>query len=295
MGEHSKMNTSFSRFLDELEEDEQIKRDRNEDSYYLELFYSLLRTESKKQLLEQWRKACKDKEADLTAHWEKDYLRLFTKEERLDVFSDYMEQTKIILERIKRETLPILKKQKNGFYEYGRWYNGKEQKLVPLEWQVVTEKSGELLLTTTKAIDCMPYEAGPDETAWEQCSLYQWLNKDFWETAFNTKEQNAVHKNPDAVFLLSRKEIDLYLKQTKMRQITATEYAHDRGALLSSDNKCCWWWLRTKGSYEGIVMVVYPSGMIDENRVKAKDHRIGVRPAIWVDKAMVLEVKDDNV
>lgn len=280
----------FSEFLDALEVENGLKRDPSLDAYYLDSFLSLLKNVSKGMQLVQWENYKKGKEADLTPYWEKDVVRAYNKEERNHIFSIYRNQTNQIRAEEAQKNKPAMKINSRGYYEYGRWIQNADEKNTPLEWRIVTENDNHILLATVQAIDCRPFDEDPGEIRWHNSSLYKWLNQEFFETAFEGNEKAAIVSNPDRIFLLSKEEVDEHMNVEIMRQVSASSYAQHRGALSSKENGCCWWWLRSSGSNNNSVVVVYPSGLIDETRVKPNDRRIGVRPAIWIDKAKVLEV-----
>lgn len=145
-----------------------------------------------------------------------------------------------------------------GQYEQdGNTGNGKE----PIEWEILTEKDGKMLLISKYILDCQPYNTESTEVTWETCSLRQWLNNDFYNTAFNESDQKLIEtttlSNPDnpfggkggnstddKVFCLSMEEVYSYLDilyETDnpysnfcfsldfLREVT--QYARDRGVV----------------------------------------------------------------
>lgn len=112
-----------------------------------------------------------------------------------------------------------------GQYEQdGNTGNGKE----PIEWEILTEKDGKMLLISKYILDCQPYNTESTEVTWETCSLRQWLNNDFYNTAFNESDRELIEtttlSNPDnpfggkggnstddKVFCLSMEEVYSYL------------------------------------------------------------------------------------
>lgn len=146
-----------------------------------------------------------------------------------------------------------------GQYEQdGNTGNGKE----PIEWEILTEKDGKMLLISKYILDCQPYNTESTEVTWETCSLRQWLNNDFYNTAFNESDRELIEtttlSNPDnpfggkggnstddKVFCLSMEEVYSYLDilyETDnpyggdfcfsldfLREVT--QYARDRGVV----------------------------------------------------------------
>lgn len=88
-----------------------------------------------------------------------------------------------------------------GSYEQdGDLSNGPE----PIEWEVISEEDGRMLLISLHVLDCQPYNTEPASVTWETCSLRSWLNNDFLNTAFSEAEQNSILtttlSNPDNTY-----------------------------------------------------------------------------------------------
>ena len=75
--------------------------------------------------------------------------------------------------------------------------NGKED----IEWIVLSNKKGKLLLLSQYMLDCIPYNNKYGDFTWETCSLRKWLNKQFYKNAFTDEEKTKIVKvklpNPD--------------------------------------------------------------------------------------------------
>lgn len=112
-----------------------------------------------------------------------------------------------------------------GHYEQdGDTSNGPE----PVEWEVLEESDGRMLLISRYVLDAMPYNTEKTDVTWEKSSIRQWLNDDFYNNAFDADEQKGIVKvklsNPnnacwgtkggkdteDHVFLLSAEELRKY-------------------------------------------------------------------------------------
>ena len=204
--------------------------------------------------------------------------------------------------------------QANSFVSFGHYEqdndlsNGKE----PIEWIVLMVKNKKALLLSRYGLDAQPFDnPGKRDAAWETCTLRTWLNEDFLQAAFDTKEQGAIvltsvnnskeegfgawvretEKNTrDKVFLLSYREVfrvyfgvygvdDFYrsAKPTLFAQARAAEMAN---SLYSADEAFCWW-LRSPGRDQYYVATVEKDGSrSDNNRM---NRCVCVRPAVWVD------------
>ena len=137
------------------------------------------------------------------------------------------------------------------------------------------------------------------------CGIRNWLNGDFFATAFSEKEQEAIIQAPvpsrpedgyseynpanygttnDRVFLLSYKEVTRYFPNQQDRKITGTEYARAKGARFGGFTTIgigeTDWWLRSPGkaSIDAAFINVY--GNTDTKNAITKQ---GIRPALWVD------------
>ena len=102
--------------------------------------------------------------------------------------------------------------------------NGPEE----IEWEVLDIRDGKALILSKYTLDCQPYSSYPDKGTWEECSLREWLNDDFLNSAFSPAEQEIINitklkneDNPlyqtsggadteDLVFLLSLQDIEYY-------------------------------------------------------------------------------------
>ncbi|MCR5596856.1 MAG: DUF6273 domain-containing protein [Lachnospiraceae bacterium] len=88
-----------------------------------------------------------------------------------------------------------------GSYEQdGDTSNGPE----PIEWEVLDKSDGKLLLISRYILDCPPYNTEDADVTWETCTLRNWLNNDFYNTAFSTAEKDRVItanlSNPDNAY-----------------------------------------------------------------------------------------------
>ena len=174
--------------------------------------------------------------------------------------------------------------------------NGKEN----IEWLVLAKENNRVLVISNKALDCRAYQANSLSYAtWEKCSLREWLNNDFFNTAFSDDEKAVIptvtvsaDKNPtyntdpgnatqDQVFLLSIVEAKKYFSSDSARQCSPTDYAVANGAYKSNDN-ICWWWLRSSGCNQDYAAFVYSNGNIFEDGYYILNSHRAVRPAMWI-------------
>ena len=91
-----------------------------------------------------------------------------------------------LLENIKAGNIVVF-----GHYEQDNSAdNGNEE----IEWVVLEVRDEKALLISKYILDAMPYEKNGTSaiTDWVHCSLREWLNGDFLNTAFTTEEQAAI-------------------------------------------------------------------------------------------------------
>ena len=187
--------------------------------------------------------------------------------------------------------------------------NGKE----PIEWLVLDKQDGKMLLLSKYTLDCKPYhvEWGEDVT-WEMCTLRSWLNKEFYNNAFNSIEQSCIKETHvitedntywlsgtseggndtyDKLFLLSVEEALTYFnpdgyEKDPARRTQLTAYAKANGGSASKSDEYfgnAQWWLRTMGTSQEFASYVNHTGKVDSNGTSAaSDDFATVRPALWV-------------
>ena len=180
--------------------------------------------------------------------------------------------------------------------------NGSED----IEWIVLAKDIDKMLVISDKAIDCKPYNTSSANVTWETCSLRNWLNNDFINSAFSATEKTMISsvkvsadKNPDydtdagndtedKVFLLSIEEANRYFKYDSERRCIPTEYAKANGAFTYKIDGTtnCFWWLRSQGGCSNkSASVVNSDGTVNKYGNAVDDNRDCVRPAMWISLA----------
>lgn len=170
-----------------------------------------------------------------------------------------------------------------------------------IEWIVLDKEGDKVLLLTKYCLLGKSYNSEFTSVTWEICSLREWLNTTFIETAFNAYEQDLLIETPlvcddnpvyhtdggndteDKVFLLSNEEVTRYLPGDDERKAESTSQALLDGVNMSISYGTSWWWLRTPGNAEDGAMVVTPRGEISEFGHDVISGTGGVRLAIWID------------
>ena len=163
---------------------------------------------------------------------------------------------------------------------FGQWLVKKDFEKGEIDWIVLAKDFDKVTLISKEAIEYQPYNETRDRVTWEECTLRQWLNNDFYETAFSDMEKLLIQmsnvsadKNPeyssdsgaptqDKVFLPSIDEVNKYFKSNIERQCKVTEFLnhHDTPCLDEAGN--CIWVLRTPGYDNSYVSVVFCDGTV---------------------------------
>ncbi|MGN0408065.1 MAG: DUF6273 domain-containing protein [Bacteroides sp.] len=175
----------------------------------------------------------------------------------------------------------------------------------PIEWIVLDNQGDKMLVMSRYALDCQPYSTVIVNVNWETCTLRNWLNNEFYNTAFNDDEKNLIRKtnleNPDnrkygikgcnatsdKVFCLSIDEANQYFLYGKIGAAKATAYAISKGVSLSSLSGSyagdCYYWLRSPGNLQDYAALVGPDGEVAAAGRSVSYVGNAVCPAMWVD------------
>lgn len=183
-----------------------------------------------------------------------------------------------------------------GSYEQDRdTSNGSEE----IEWLILDIQDGKALVVSKYALVCQPYNMEDTDVTWETCTLRQWLNDDFINTAFSADERSMIptvtvsaDENPDyttnpgndtqdKVFLLSIEEVDEYFGSDSARQCWPTDFAVANGAF--GREGFCWWWLRSPGDCQSNAAIVRDDGGVVESGYGVRVVTTAVRPAMWIE------------
>ena len=186
----------------------------------------------------------------------------------------------------------------------------------PIEWIVVSEDAkGNRLLVSRYGLDYHPFFSGTEEEEynawkWSSSAMRQFLNGQFLNTAFSSKERKFIvesqirsnefifgddqeGQSSDRIFLLSGKDVAKYLVDYSYRNAEATPFAASKikkahpdydGETINAKKKT--WILRERSNvmecYDGCTqMRIVENGHMSENGPGAADSFV-VRPAMWV-------------
>ena len=72
---------------------------------------------------------------------------------------------------------------------FGSYPQDADGTVKPIEWDVLDIQDGKALLISSKCLDARPYNEEYAPVTWEKCTLRAWLNDDFLNTAFSTRNK----------------------------------------------------------------------------------------------------------
>ena len=179
---------------------------------------------------------------------------------------------------------------------FGKYPYDKDGNEGAIEWRILDKRGNSLLMITEYGIDVKKMDEVRDRavkfaTNWENCTLRNWLNREFLNSAFSDFEKKLIQitKMPespaglpiqDQVFLLSNKEaFEKYFPDNKSRCCFPTQYAAKQGATCDYFTKATFWWLRTQVIPQTGMQCVLYKGNLGTLRA---DVNTCIRPALWV-------------
>ena len=138
-----------------------------------------------------------------------------------------------------------------------------------IEWIVLKEEEHRRLCISRYLLDCKPYHDFSKNVTWQDCTLRNWLNHEFFMSAFSAEEREkillSIVKNPvgntqDYIFLLSTDEVEELFDDEaedyvdyEERGAVTTDYARSQGAWFldegGEDGNKGTWWLRYYGDF----------------------------------------------
>lgn len=200
--------------------------------------------------------------------------------------------------------------------------NGKED----IEWLVLEVNNGKAFVISKYALDCKMYNNNKEhyiiyedikwenghpnfdfsysveDITWENCDLREWLNGDFYNSAFSADEKakidtttvstNLDNTVQDKVFLLSTNEVHKYFDSVHTSLCKPTNYsfyAVPVGTYVHSSSGNVWWWLRSSGRDRTRAARVVDDGGVSkygnyvDNYGSYVDDYGYVRPALWIE------------
>lgn len=192
------------------------------------------------------------------------------------------------------------------YVRFGRYYDIDDEetvKKVPIVWKVLDIEDGYCLLLSKDILKTMPYNYSWSPTNWKESNIRLWLNYDFYESAFDKKEQELIkqvftenvgnyafnlcqdYKTSDRLFLLSIEEVKKYNSYDNNYITLGTKYAIKEGLWISkylSSVGYSVWWLRSPGRSTSYAAIMHADGSIGLGGDGVATTGNGVRPSVWV-------------
>ncbi len=258
---------------------------------------------------------------DLTAGEYRFKVRAYLKNGSKTVWGKYSKVSKVKIETTPADMSGFAGAKTGDIIAFGSYEqdnntdNGREA----IEWIVLSNNGSELFVVSKYALDSKLYHDEYKGATWEECSLRQWLNDEFYNTAFSASDKTKIKaaklkndNNPeygteggnettDKVFLLSLEDVlnpeygfssDCSTSDIA-RRCAPTAYAVAQGAWVTEESwpdkyktsdgePTCQWWLRSPGDDTVFAAFVYPEGLvgIKGNYIYGKQV---VRPALIID------------
>ena len=151
-----------------------------------------------------------------------------------------------------------------------------------IRWKVVEQRGKMRMLLAQDIVFEMPYNELRTDVSWQTTTLRKWLNHDFLKETLTDAQRplvistrrtnepneqfftNAGLTTMDKVFILSKRELDIYLPEAQDRALGK------------------WWWLRTPGDNLLAAEAVDADGSVYLHGININYAQGGVRPAMWV-------------
>ena len=188
---------------------------------------------------------------------------------------------------------PVVQMNKCNSLYFGNYYqtdtNGDgvadtNDEMTPIRWRILWKEGDMAYVIADQVLDCKKFNETKETVTWENSSIREWLNDDFYEIAFSETEQSAIISDNiinDNIFLLSIDDVrntdygfdSKISTMDEARIATATEYAKEHGALDSyyedKNYMYCDWWLRSLGDTlingKCGATIVWDDGTIDKH------------------------------
>ncbi len=190
-------------------------------------------------------------------------------------------------------------------FQFGRYEqdNNSGNGAEAIDWQVLTVLSDRQLVVSRYILDYRSFSDSINGSKWDTSGVRQWLNGDFYNSAFTAAEKNSIlqvtNSNPsnerygtsggsqtqDRIFLLSIDEANRYFSTGGHRVAKPTSYAQQKyNASFGMDASA--WALRSPGSTDNTSAFVDADGSVNYEgayqNLSGIPTEYAVRPAFWM-------------
>lgn len=187
---------------------------------------------------------------------------------------------------------------KSSTMTIGRWKQGEQGVVLPIEWDVLSIENDKLLLLSKYGLHSMAYDEKGGKVYWESSEVRKWLCNEFM-SAFCEEEKQRIcevevenkkgltklepehFQTKEKVFLLSEDEVKALGKEKSLWKRKATPWAKRNGAYADVKGNGVWW-LRSYGRLEKLSMCVVRAdgGLYPGGDVRADD--VMICPAMYI-------------
>ncbi|MBR6089843.1 MAG: serine/threonine protein kinase, partial [Anaerolineaceae bacterium] len=184
-------------------------------------------------------------------------------------------------------------------FTFGRYEQDRNSGADPIRWRVLTVENGRALVMSLYGLEAIRYNRTYTDVTWETSYLREWLNGEFYNTAFSAQEKSMIaevrnvnQNNPkhgtrggndtwDRIFLLSYDEAVRYIdSKDDFWQCEPTDRAEKDASVIDGYSP---WWLRTPGEYSDDAVAVNVLGYIFTDGYYVNSTSTLARPAFWID------------
>lgn len=190
---------------------------------------------------------------------------------------------------------------------FGKYPQNNQGISIPIEWIVLKIENNKALLISKHCLLTTPFcnikKVTDDDSflTWEFSVARKVLNNDFFNNAFDQKEQSKIiprtiiHSNhfngtTDKVFLLTENEVVSFFPTKKSRYATPTQIAVNNGARIDMAPKgnACWWIMPHVEEYSYEHRFIYPKAVFQNGEIQHHSRNVyhsdfTLRPSILVE------------
>lgn len=170
---------------------------------------------------------------------------------------------------------------------YGKYDTGLIGRFITqIEWTVLYKDKSKALLLSNIILERKKIDSENNHKDWNDCELKHFLNEEFYNKLFSSKEKKAIVPNDyeEKISLLSQEDIDKYFKENK-NYLKAEcsgkvifEVYSEANESKKTYIKDCSYWLKSKNQF-GDYSYIDNNGEIKYVSVNEEK---GIRPIIWV-------------
>lgn len=177
-----------------------------------------------------------------------------------DVLSDLLKNEEINTAAAPNDIPAPKTIQKGSIIKLGN-YNGQ-----PVRWKVIKSDNESIFAVSEKILCNMEFDSKSND--WEQSELREWLNEDFYDSAFNENEKECILE------IASDEYVSLLSKEDARNLLSKEDLSLGAG-----------WWLRSANTVnDSYVWGVRPDGTLTYGFFNGS---IGVRPVLYLSPEMM--------